>query len=506
MVCICPFLSLVPGRRDYVIGEASIAAIPFRSVLKHVPPGSGHNLQKEPEDMIAPEGNISNRGKGLLEKLNPNAAGIDIGSKEHYVAVPPDPGERAVRKFGCFTEDLHRMARWLGECGVQKVAMESTGVYWIPVFEVLEGHGFEVSLVDARQVKNVPGRKTDVLDCQWLQELHTFGLLRGCFRPAGEVAVVRAYWRQRRQLVQSASRQILLMQKALEQMNVQLHKVVSDISGVTGMSIIREIVAGERDPKKLAENRAHGVKASQHTIAAALEGNWREEHVFALKQAVELYDVFQGKIAECDEKVRECLRGCEQKGDPGDLADGGKAGRGRRKNQPYFDLRAELYRMTGVDLTAIDGIDAMTAMTILAECGSDLSMFASEKEYASWLCLAPNNRITGGKIKSRKTRKSANRSADALRLAAQSLHSSQSALGAFYRRMRARLGPAKAVTATAHKLACLIYRMLRYGMEYVDQGQDYYNEQYRQRVVKNLSRQATRLGFLLVSVGTGEVS
>ena len=439
-----------------------------------------------------------------IRTINTNAAGIDIGSERHYVAVDPSKCDTAVRNFGCYTPDLEEMARWLIDCGVTTVAMESTGVYWIPVYQVLEQHGLHLHLVDARHVKNVPGRKTDVVDCQWLQQLHSYGLLRGCFIPEARIAVLREYWRHRACLVESVSREILHMQKSLEQMNVQLHKVLSDITGVTGMKIIRAIVAGERRPLVLAGMRERGVKKSESEIMKALSGNYQEQHLFTLKQALELYDVLHAKIADCDKKIEECLSGFESKVDPRQITR--KPCKPRRKNQPYFDLNKELYRITGVDLTAIDGIDSLTAQTIISEVGFDLSMFASEKHFSSWLALSPENRITGGKVRIRRTRKSGNRVATALRLAAQSLHASKTALGAFFRRVRARKGAPKAVTATARKLACLVYRMLRYGMEYTDLGQQQYEERYQEHQRLLLQKRAAALGYQLTPLQTGGVS
>jgi transposase len=449
----------------------------------------------------------SNALPASLKRVNLNAAGIDIGSEEHYVAVPEDRDEEAVRCFKCFTPDLHEMARWLKHCGIETVAMESTGVYWIPVFQILEHYGLEVKLVDACRVKNVPGRKTDVLDCQWLQQLHTYGLLAGAFIPDKEISILRGYWRHRAGLVQSCSKQIQLMQKALIQMNLHLHKALSDITGVTGMAIIRAIVQGERDPKCLARMRQRGVKSSEKTIADALTGNWREEQLFILAQSLELYDIYQQKIAQCDLQVDQYMATLEAKADPKELASKPKkrSKTKRRKNEPHFDLRASLYRMTGVDLTLIDGIDAMTAQTIISECGFDMSRFPTAKHFASWLGLCPNNRKTGGKVFKTKTRNVRNRAADALRLAAQSLHSSKSALGAFLRRLRTRLGAPKAITAAAHKLAILVYRMLKYGEDYVDKGQWYYEEKYRHRVVNNIKQRAKTMGYALVSLETGEV-
>jgi len=442
-----------------------------------------------------------------IKQLNPNAAGIDIGSRKHYVAVPTDRDNEPVRNFGCLTPDLHQMAKWLKSCGIETIAMESTGVYWVPVVAVLESYGFDVKLVDAYKVKNVPGRKTDVKDCQWLAELHRFGLLSGAFRPDKQIQVLRSYWRHRSTLVEACSKQIHLMQKALEQMNLQLHKVITDITGVTGMKIIRAIVGGERDAVKLAGMRHALIKSSAETIAKALTGEYRQEHLFTLKQAVEIYDVYQDKIAECDRQTEEYMKTFEHKADANDSnPKSGKNNRAkRRKNQPNFDLRTRLFEMTGVDLTRINGIETMTAQTVISECGFDMSVFPTEKNFASWLGLCPNNQITGGKVRKRSTRKVQNRAARALRLAALSLHSSKSALGAFYRRMRARLGAPKAITATAHKLAKLVYRMLKYGMDYVDSGQQYYENQYRERVIRNLTKRAREMGYVIVCTNTGEL-
>jgi transposase len=438
-----------------------------------------------------------------LRIVHPDAGGIDIGSRQHYVAVPPDRDPEPVRCFGCLTPDLQALARWLRACGVTTVAMESTGVYWIPVMQVLEEHGIEGYLVDARQAKNLPGRKTDVKDCQWLQQLHVHGMLTRAFRPADAICVLRSYWRHRQGLVEMASMQIQLMQKSLEQMNLQLHKVLSDITGVTGMRIVRAILSGERNPVVLAQMRHPLVKNSEDTIAKALTGDWRAEHVFTLRQAVELYDVYQQKIEACDREIDQYMQSLEARGDPKDLEPRGRGT--RRKNQVHFDLRGQLHRLTGVDLTHIDAIQAMTAQAVISECGIDMSRFATAKHYCSWLALCPNHQITGGKIRRRRTRKVRNRAAQALRLAAQSLHHSKTALGAYYRRMRGRLGPAKAITATAHKLAILIYRMLKYGMKYVDQGQQAYEKQYQQRTLQTLTKRAKQMGYAMVDLRSGEV-
>ena len=442
-----------------------------------------------------------------LDQINHNAAGIDVGARKHYVAVPEDRDEHPVQVFEPFTPDLIEMVQWLKQCGIDTVVMESTGVYWIPLFQVLQDHGFEVLLVDARHVKYVPGRKTDVFDCQWLQQLHTFGLLRGAFVPDKDIAALRTYSRQRKQLVQSCSREIQHMQKALTQMNLQLPVVISDITGVTGMRIIRAIVAGERDPVVLAKMKHPGVKSSEETIVKALSGNYRHEHVFTLTQALDLYDIYQGKIAQCDQALARRMQAFEVKADPKELAakPSKRNKRKRRKNEPHFDLRAELYQMTGVDLTQIDGIDAMTALSIITECGFDMQRFPTEKHFASWLGLCPNNTVTGGKVKKTRSRNVHNRAAQALRIAAQSLHSSTTYLGAHYRRMHARLGAPKALTATAHKLGRLVYHMLKYGQDYVDKGQQYEEEQYRKRAERNLRRRAHAMGYQLICVDTGEI-
>lgn len=441
-----------------------------------------------------------------LPQLHPDAAGIDLGAREHWVAVPADRSTSPVRRFGCYTPDLHAMAAWLRDCGIATIAMESTGVYWVPVFQMLESYGFEVKLVDAHHVKNVSGRKSDVSDCQWLQQLHSVGLLAAAFRPEEAVCVLRSYCRQREHLVQSCAQQIHLMHKALEQMNLQLHKAISDVAGVTGMKIIRAIVAGERDPQVLAEHRHPQMKSSFKTIVDALTGDYRPEHVFSLKQAVELYDVFQDKLADCDAQIKAHLETFERRADATTLPTPRNKTKGkRRKNEPYFDLRKALYEVSGVDLTQIDGIDALTAQVILSECGPDMSPFSTEKHFASWLGLCPNNRKTGGKIRSRRTRPVQNRIATALRLAAHSLHHSKSALGAYYRRMNARLGPPQAIMATAHKLARLVYRILKYGQSYHDVGEQAYEERFQRRRLHALITNARKMGYELTQIPTAEI-
>ena len=432
-----------------------------------------------------------------FQHLNPHAAGIDVGSRSHFAAVPEDADEKPVREFSCFTKDLHHLADWLHACGVKTVAMESTGIYWIPVFEILEHRGFEVKLVNAHHVKNVPGRKTDVLDCQWLQRLHSYGLLEGAFRPPDQVCVLRSYIRQRMNLVRYASSHIQHMQKALNQMNLLLHNVVSDINGVTGMRIIKAILAGERDPKVLAGFRDPRCKNTVETIARSLEGHYKPEHLFSLKQAVELYEFYQAKIADCDRQIEKQLGVFDDHSGGEQIPPSRKQGKAAG-NGPGFDVHKDLYRMTGVDLTRIDGIDVYTALKVISEVGTDMSRWKSSKQFASWMGLCPGNKVSGGKKLSGKTKPVANRAALALRLAANSLYRSKSALGAYLRRQKARLGAPKAITATAHKLARLIYSMLKHGTQYVDAGQEYYEQRYRTRVVENLKKRALEFGFELV--------
>lgn len=432
-----------------------------------------------------------------LQHVNLNAAAIDVGATAHYVAVPAGRDTVTVREFATFTADLHQLVAWLTQCGIDTVVMESTGVYWIPIFELLEQRGFEVLLVDARKVKNVSGRKSDVLDCQWLQQLHTYGLLEGAFRPDDTIVVLRSYLRQRAMLIRSMSTHIQHMQKALQQMNLLLHHVVADITGVTGMTIIRAILAGERDPHVLAQARDPRCKQSTDVIAKSLMGTYRDEHLFALQQAVTLYDTYLAQIAACDQRIEQYLASLERVID--DLPPPPAKPRQRpTHNQPRFDARTYLYQLTGVDLTRVDGIEAATALTIISEIGTDMQRWKTANHFVSWLGLCPGTKVSGGRVLSSKTKPTTNRAALALRLAAASLYRSQSALGAYYRRMVARLGKPQAVTATAHKLARIVYSLLKHGTEYVDAGQDYYERQYQERVVRNLARRAKDFGLALV--------
>lgn len=435
----------------------------------------------------------------VFKQMNLNAAGIDIGSESHYVAVPPDRDKESqdVRFFGTFTSDLYALANWLKKCKIDTVAMESTGVYWIPLFEILESKGFDVKLVNPRSIKNVPGRKTDVLDCQWIQQLHSFGLLQGSFRPDEQICILRSYLRQRSMLVSDASQYIQRMQKALEQMNIKLNQVIRDITGTTGMAIIRAILDGERNPKKLATHRHPRCKNDAATIAKSLHGNWRKEHLFALEQAVEAFNFYQKQIGVCDQKIEQHLSSFDDRSAGRPLA---KTRRLTGRNKLAFDAQEHLYQMTGVDLTRVDGLNTLSALQIIGEIGLDMSRWPTEKHFASWLGLSPGSKISGGKVLSSKTKQCSNRAAHYLRLAAYSLHRSSSAIGAFFRRKKAQLGPAKAITATAHKLARIIYNMLKHGTAYEDLGQDYYETRYKQRVLQNLKRRAKQFGCQLVFI------
>ena len=430
-----------------------------------------------------------------LERVNLYAAGIDIGSQMHYVAVPEGLDPEPVRSFSCFTGDLKKMAAWLVEIGIATVAMESTGIYWIPAYEILEESGLEVLLVNARNVKNVSGRKSDVLDCQWLQQLHTYGLLQGAFRPPEHITSLRAYMRQRDTLIKYASSHIQHMQKALRQMNLLLDNVVSDITGKTGMTIIRAILEGERNPDKLAVYRDGRCKKSEEEISESLHGHYRDEYILALRQSLHLYETYQEQIRECDLAIEKLLDTFESNGDSNLLPPSKDR---KSASAPSFNAREELFRITGVDLTRIPGISEVTALKVISEIGTDMSRWKSAKHFASWLGLSPGTNVSGGKVLSKKTKRTANRASSALRMAAFAVTNSKSAIGAYHRRMRARHGSPKAITATAHKLARLIYSMLKNGMEYVEQGQDYYENQYKDRVLKNLKRRVAEMGFKMI--------
>lgn len=432
-----------------------------------------------------------------LEQINRNAAGIDVGAEEVYVAVPPERDEESVRSFPTFTADLHRLAEWLKKCAIKSVAMEATGVYWIPIFEILEEHGFEVCLVNARHLKNVSGRKTDVLDCQWIQQLHSYGLLKPSFRPPEQIVAIRSLVRHREMLLQYRSAHIQHMQKALTVMNLRLTNVLSDISGVTGMKIIRAIVAGERNPKVLAQFRDERCAKSEAEIAKSLEGHYKPEQIFVLQQAVELYDFYDRQLQDCDSELEKLYQEFDPPEHPGTPPPPGRRQK-RGRNKAHFDLKQSLYRMSGgVDLTQIDGIDELTAQKVLGEIGTDMSKWPTVKHFVSWLHLCPNTKITGGKVIQTGVQPTKNRASSALRVAATSLKHSDSALGAFYRRMRARCGAPAAVTATAHKLARIIYFLLKERTSFHDFGADSYEQQYRERVLRNMNRRAAKLGYRL---------
>jgi transposase len=441
-----------------------------------------------------------------LPILHPDAAGIDVGNQSHFVSVPEGRDAHPVREFGSWTADLRQLAAWLKSCGIRTVAMQSTSVYWIALYEVLEQEGLEVYLVNARGTKNLPGRKSDVQECQWLRKLHTYGLLRNSFRPPEQIRSVRTIWRQRERLVRDAGRMIQQMQKALTTMNVQLANTISDLSGVTGMAILHAILQGERDPWKLARLRDPRIQASEEEVARSLEGNWRDDVLFELGQVVEGYAFLQKQIAACDVRLQTYLAALPAHSEAGEKTAAAppsgkrRKSRTRRKNQPGFPLEVELQRILGVDLTRIDGINVMTAQVILAELGSDLSAFPSEGHFASWLELAPRRDISGGKLIRQRARESRNRVANALRMAAESLSRSDSYLGARYRQLRARLGGQKAVKAMARYLACLVYRLLTKGQDYLDRGAAYFQKKRTERERASLQRKATELGMRLVPI------
>jgi len=476
-------------------GDVVLAAIPIRKMTI----GIAQTLLLVIEWRIAmPKRTTGDRPE--LKTVSVGAAAIDIGSKMHMAAVNPACTDVPVRSFGTFTQHLYDLADWFKACGVTSVAMESTGIYWIPVYEILEQRGFDVILVNARYAKNVPGRKTDVSDAAWLRQLHSYGLLRGSFRPDAEIATLRAYLRQRERLVEYAAAHVQHMQKALMEMNLQLHHVVSDITGATGMRIIRAVVAGERNPDVLATYRDVRCHSSPETIRAALVGNDRDEHIFALTQSLELYDVYQAKMLDCDRWLEVLIAALSNKG----AKPVGRLSKPRIKtkqiNTPTFDVRTALYGVLGVDLTEIHGLGPSLALKLVGECGTDLKAWPSAKHVTSWLCLAPGNKISGGKVLSSRTRRSSSRAAALLRLAATTVGRSDTALGAFYRRLSSRAGKSKAVTATARKIAVLFYNTLRHGMSYRDPGADHYEHQYRNRVLANLQRRAKSLGFVLQAI------
>ena len=432
-----------------------------------------------------------------LPIINEFAAGIDIGSRFHVVAVGSDLCDEPVQTFQAFTSDLLRMTDWLTEVGIKTVAMESTGVYWVAAYEVLESHGINVILANAREARAVPGRKSDVNDAQWLQRLHACGLLRASFRPGREIAALRSYLRSRERHLDYAASHIQHMQKALTYMNLQLHHVISDITGATGMQIIRAIVAGERNPDVLAEMRDVRCKATTETVRAALVGNYQPEHVFALKQALALYDFYQQCVAECDIQIEQVVAALNSSRQIPATPLPKARHRTKQPNDMNFDVRTAMYQLAGTDLTQIHGIGPFLALRLVGECGTDLTRWKTAKHFTSWLTLSPGCKISGGKVLSAHTRKTSNRLTVALRLAAVTVGRTNTALGAFYRRLAARIGNAKAVTATARKIAILFYNAMRFGIDYKDPGADHYEQQYRDRVIKQLHRRAAQFGLIL---------
>jgi transposase len=435
-----------------------------------------------------------------LEVVHPDAAGLDIGNEVHYVAVPSNRSSEPVRRFGCTTAELKAMAAWLKQCGIRTVAMQSRGVYWIAVFDILEAAGLELYLVNARETKNLPGRKSEVQESQGLMKLHTYGLLRNSFRPPQEIRTLRTDWRQRQDLVQAAGRHIQRMQKALTQMNIQLANVLSDISGKSGQTIIKSILAGERHPHELAALCDWRVQASEEEVEHSLEGNWQDDLLFVLQQEQERYEFCQKQMADCDRHLQQYLQHRPDRSQGASLPEEKRKERLKKKkgNKPQFDLRAELFRMVGTDLTAIDSIDVMTATTILSEAGWDRSKWKTENHFVSWLRLCPDNRISGNKIIGKGRLPTNNRLTIALKMAASSLRRSQTYLGAQFRRLRTKLGAPVAIQAMAAKLARLVYRMLRYGMPYIDKGMEFYDAQYCKLQINYLKWKANQLGFQIV--------
>lgn len=443
----------------------------------------------------------------VLDRIHPDAAGIDCGASEHFVAVPPDRDPLPVQAFGIFTPDLQRLVSWLRQCRVCTVAMEATGVYWIPLFELLEESGFEVLLVNARHIKHVQARKSDVSDCEWLRDLHMVGLLRGSFRPTNDIVTLRAYLRHREGLVNTAASCVQRIQKALTQMNLRLDQVLTDVVGQTGQRILRDIVAGQHDPQELARHRDRRCKASVPEFIAALTGHYRAEHLFALKQHLAAFDFVQAQLVTCDEAIQSCVETLVRTLPPPiDALPPARQARSRRRLGPTFDVRAHLHTLTGGrDLTQVDSIAPHTALILISEIGTDMTRWPSAKHFTNWLTLAPNNRISGGRLLSSRTVPSRNRAAACFRMAAVTVGRSQTALGAFYRRLAARKGKPVAVTATARKLAILVYRILSGEICYKDPGVAAYTQQQRARRLTYVRERAAALGFDLVQRDTGEI-
>jgi transposase len=458
------------------------------------------------EPRVAGSKRASQRKEAGHPVFQPNAAGIDIGAREIYVAVPADRDDHPVRKCETFTGDLHQMAEWLGGCGIRTAAMESTGVYWIPVYDVLEQHGIQPCLVNPRNMKNVPGKRTDFHECQWIQYLHSMGLLHSAFRPDGEVCAVRSLMRHRNDLVEMASQHVQHMQKALTQMNLQFQHVISDITGLTGLAILDAIIAGERDPVKLARLRDPRIKATEETIRKSLAGNWRAEHILALKQRLSLYRSYRDQINDCDKEIEKLVAAFEAKVDPEQKPmpeDRKRRQRQRKKKSgsPDFDMRTEAYKLFGVDLTQIPGLMTLVFM-LFSEVGRDMSRWPTAAHFVSWLGLCPDNDISGGKVLWRGARRTKNRAGTLFRLAAHSLYRDQTPIGDYLRRMKAKLGPTAATTATAHKIAIIFYTMVKKQVEYDSSLWAQRDAMREKRLEARLHKQAAQRGYKLVPMET----
>lgn len=458
-----------------------------------------------------------------LHQPEPNAAGIDVGANEIWVAVPPDRLEESVRRFGAFTRELKALVQWLLDCGITTVAMESTGMYWIPLYQLLADSGIKVCLVNARHVKNVPGRKSDVRDCQWLQYLHSVGLLRASYRPDQAVCAARSLYRYRQKLLIQSAQHVQHMQAALDQMNIKLHHVIDDLTGMTGMAIIESILSGERDPRQLAKHRDRRIKASQETILKALEGDWRSEHLFVLRLGWENWRQAQGQIQKCDHQLLDYTRqleACTTIAEPvkimrlspqlatssAALSRPSKTRNKTSKNQPEGPWREELLRCFGVDLTAIPGVSVLTGITLLTELGNDLSAFKTAHHFSSWLCLCPDNETSASKVLRRATRRSQSRVRQALRMAASTLYRDKSSLGDKFRRFRAKLGAPKAITAMAHQLARIIWHLIVHRVPFDLTVFALYEQAHQIRRLKSLASAARHMGYQLTPLAISDQS
>ena len=442
---------------------------------------------------------MKKRKQAKMSVINPDAAGVDIGSGFHYVAVPEDRDENPVRRFDSYTRDLHRIAKWLKDCGIKTVAMESTGIYWLQLFLILEQYGFEVYLVNAHHVKNVTGRKSDISDCQWIQQLHSYGLLKASYQPEELTRSLRGYMRHRKNLTRNYATHVLRMQKALEQMNIKLHNVLTDITGKSGQLMIKAILKGERNAEKLASLADKGVKSTQEELMKSLEGNWWEEPLFELRQSYELYLIYKRKIADCDRQIEKAMRDYNPDVDTSDYKNAPR--KVYNKNRLNFNASLYIKDILGVDVTQVFGINEINAAEIISEVGVDMSKWPSEKHFTSWLNLAPNKRTSGGKTLKSKKQKKKNRAGQAFQMAAYALQRSNHWLGAFYRRKKARSGPLIATKATAAKLAVIFYKMIKFQQEFVPLPIEDYTDKIRQQKINNLHRQASKLNLGLVPLG-----